>query len=265
MGSYKWGIIEKFGQYSVQLILSIILTRLLEPKDFGAIAILNVILILSNIIVEGGLTQSLIRKKVCNNSDFNSVFWFNLIVSGGLYILLYFSAPLIIYIFPDEAIINLSRVLFLVIPLGAFNIIQSTILVKKLDFRRLAIFVISSSVISGIIGVILANAGFAVWSLVFQIVLNAVFLTIFYWSFSSWRPKAELNIGVIKEFFPFSSKLLASSLLNNLFNNIYIIFIAKFFSPSSLGIYSQANRYGTQPGILVDAVLTRVTFPILAN
>ncbi|MBO2542866.1 lipopolysaccharide biosynthesis protein [Salegentibacter sp. BDJ18] len=262
---FKWSAIEKSGQYLVQFLISIILARLLTPEDFGNIAILNVFLILSHTMVDAGFSQALIRKTNCSFKDYNSVFWFNLFIASIIYIVLYSLAPLIGKLFNNQMLTILSRWLFLVIPLGAINIIQITKIIKELNFKILALGTILASVISGIIGVFCAYYGYGIWSLVIQIVLNSIILTIFIWLRTDWKPKFCFSLIPIKEHFSFSLNIFASTFLNNLFNNLYIFVIGKFFTTVQVGYYSQAYRFATQPTLLLDAILTRVTYPVLSS
>lgn len=263
--SFKWSFIEKFGQYFVQFIISVILARLLPPEDFGSIALLNVILVISNTVVDGGFSQGLIRKLNCSSEDYNSVFWFNCIISFLLYIFLFFISGFINLIFENVNLIKQSRVLFLVIPIGSLNIIQMTIIIKDLNFKSIAMYMVVASIISGSVGVFCAFFGLGIWSLIIQILFNSVLITVFIWSRSKWKPSFSFSINPIKELFTFSSKLFAASFINNIFNNLYTFSIAKFFTPIQLGYYSQAYRFATQPTVLVDAILTRVTYPILSK
>lgn len=263
--SFKWSLLEKLGQYIVQIIISILLARILPPEDFGNIALLNVIVILCNTVVDAGFSQGLIRKLDCSHEDYNSVFWFNLLISIFLYLILFFCAPIISWIFNNDELTLLSRYLFLTIPIGALNIIQLTQVSQNLNFRRIAILMIAAATVSGTIGLVLAFSGYGIWSMVIQLILNSALITCFIWLKSDWSPQFTFSLRPIKELFPFSSKLLISTLLNNLFNNIYIFVIGRLYSPIQLGYYSQAYRYSTQPGVLLDSVLTRMAYPTLSK
>ena len=262
--SLVWSFIEKVGQFLTNITIAIVLSWLLPPEDFGRIAILSVLTIVCTTIVDSGLSQALIRKINSTNEDYNSVFWFNLVISLVLYVILYFSAPFIGYVFNDAKLITTSRILFIAVPLGALTIIQQTIIIKNLQFRKIAILTIIATFVSGIIGIFLALNSYGVWSLVWQIIINSFLNVIFIWFVSSWRPIFKFNFNPIKEFISFSSYILFSNLLNNIFNNLYTIIIARFYSSTKLGFYSQANRFASQPGILVDAIFSRMAYPSLA-
>jgi O-antigen/teichoic acid export membrane protein len=261
----KWSVFEKISQYAIQLILILILSRFLDPEDFGLIAILNVFTIMAGIVVEGGFSQALISKIKCTNEDYNSVFWFNFLVSVLLYIILFFSAQEISNFFKDYRIDYLAKILFLIIPLGATSIVQQTMLIKDLNFKLLAIFSFLSNIISGITGILLAYWGYGVQSIVYQQLVNVLIQNILLWLKSNWRPKLSFRIDPIRNFMSYSTNILASNFINNLFNNIYPLTISRYFSQFQLGLYSQSYRFSSQPSILLDAVINRVSFPILAS
>lgn len=263
-GTY-WSAIEKLGQLVVQIIVSVVLARLLSPDDYGMIGMLSVFLLFSNIFIDSGFSEGLMRKQDCNRDDYTSVFWFNLFVSIVVYWLLYFLAPFITVYFNMPGLTVVSRVFFLSIPLNALNLIQVTILNKKLDFKKIAKYTIFSSVISGIVGITMAYKGCEVWALVVRVLLNTVIYSFFLWKHSVWHPVFSFSIAPLKSIWGFSSNLLATKILNTLFNNVYTFIIAKVYSSKELGFYSQANKYATIPSSLTEGILGRVAFPVLAK
>lgn len=259
-----WSSVEKIGQVVVQIVISIILARLLTPDDYGVIGILSIFIIIANVFVDAGFTQGLIRKLDCTSDDYNSVFLFNFGVGVIIYAILFLSSPFIARYFENPLLEPLSKVLFLVIPINSFSLIQVTILNKELNFKLVAKYTIISSVLSGIVGILMALEGFGAWALVCQSVLVTLLYTIFLWFKSDWKPQFCFSFAPIKELLPFTSKLFVSSFLNTVFNNMYPFIIAKLYSPKQLGYYSQANKYATQPTGLLEGILNRVTYPVLA-
>ena len=263
--SLKWSTIEKIGQFSIQLIISIVLARLLGPDDYAIIGILNIFITISTVLVDAGFSQGLIRKLNCTYDDYNSVFWFNLIVSILLYIILYYSMPCIAISFNNKSLIDTGRVLMLILPLQALNVVQVTIVNKKLQFKKIAKYTLFVTPIAGCIGIIMAYTGYGVWALVIQTLLVSSLTVIVFWFKSEWKPTFSFKATPIIELFSFSSKLSASSLLNSIFNNLYPIIIAKFYSRTQFGYYSQAYKYATMPTGLIESIVNRITYPILVT
>ena len=230
----KWSSLEKIGQAFIQLIISVILARLLDAEIYGIIGIINIFISISSTIADAGFSQGLIRKLKCTFDDYNAVFWCNFFISILFYLILFFLAPYLAVLFVIEQLKILSRVLFLVIPLNAFNIVQVTIINKELNFKAIAKYTLISSSISGILGIGLALRGFGVWALIGQFLLNILFQILFFWRRSVWRPQWKFPFEPLKELFPFSFKLFVASFLNSVFNNAYTFLIAKLYTQTQL-------------------------------
>lgn len=263
--SFKWSALEKTSQLFVQLIVSIVLARLLSPSEYAIIGLLNIFIVISNVLVDSGYSQGLIRKSNCDNDDYNSVFWLNLLVSLIIYFVLYLSASQIANIFGIPELLLTSRVLFLSIPLNALNLIQITIINKKLQFKKIATYTLFSTLFSGIIAIALAIKGCGVWALIIQYLLNILFATILFWLNSDWKPAIRFKVGTIKELSSFSLNLMLSSFVTAVFNNIYTVMIAKLYKPVQLGYYSQALKYSMVPSSLIESIIIRVSYPILVT
>lgn len=265
ISTLKWSSIEKIGQFAAQLVISITLARLLDAQIYGLIGIINIFIIICSAITDAGFSQGLIRKLDCTNEDYNSVFWFNCVMGGVLYSVLYFVAPCIALFFNNPELTLLSRVLFLVIPLSSLNVIQITKINKELKFRTIAVYSVLATVLSGILGVCLAVFGYGVWALVWQTIAFSALQVLFFSISSDWHPKFRFSIAPIKELLPFSSLLFASSFLNSLFNNLYTFIVAKLYSEAQLGYYTQANKFATQPTNLIENILNRMVYPLFAQ
>lgn len=263
--SIKWSGIEKLSQFIVQFIVTVVLARVLGPEEYAVIGILNVFVVISSILVDSGLSQSLIKKTDCSEIDYNTVFWFNFVISVIIYIVLFFTSPFIAFFFNNEELLWTSRVLFLVIPVQALNVIQNTIVNKNLEFRRIAFYSVIGSTVSGLIGIIIALLGCGVWALIVQTLLYQIISVILYWTASSWHPTIQFSRSSFKELFPFSIKLAGASLVNAIFNNLYSLSIAKYYPAVSFGYYSQAQRFATVPTNIIEAMMNRVAYPTLSR
>lgn len=265
INTLKWSSIEKIGQFGVQLIISIILARLLDAQVYGVIGVINIFIVLSATITDAGFSQGLIRKLDCTDEDYNSVFWFNLMIGVLLYVILFLTAPYIAILFRNPDLCLLSRVLFLVIPISSFNIIQVTKINKELNFKSIAKYTLAASILSGGMGILLAFMGYGVWALIGQTLVSSVLLVFFFAYKSNWHPKFHFSFGPIKELFPFSSMLFATSFLNTLFNNLYTFLIARWYSDVQLGYYTQANKFAVQPTNLIEGIFNRMAYPLFSR
>lgn len=259
-----WVSIDKFGQQLAQLFIGIILARLLTPHDYKLIGVLMIFIALSSVMIDGGFGQALIRKQDATPTDFSTIFYLNLSISGLLYIILFFSAPLIANFFSEPELVKISRILFLTILFYAIYFVQYVVLNKKLDFRTLALINISSVVISGTLGIVLAFNGYGVWALVWQQIVSQLMRAILFPILVHWRPIRHFSFQVIKDFWNFSIHMLGSTTLNVIFNHIYTILLGRFY-PLQVGYYVQANKLNETVNAASQQILLSGTYPLLVQ
>jgi O-antigen/teichoic acid export membrane protein len=258
-----WSISERFSLQGVQLVVSIVLTRLLEPLHFGLIGMLSLFMALAQSILESGFGSALIQKKDAKHIDNCSIFYFNILIGVVLTFFLILSAPVIAAFFDQPILIPLTRFLSLNIFINGFTLVQSTLLIKQMNFKsQLKINLISVN-LSGLIGITLAYLGWGVWSLAIQSVLNTLIKSFLYWISSNWKPSLVFSFTSLGSMFSFGSKLLISGLLDTFFQNIYQALIGKMFSVSELGFYVRAKTMEQTAVTATSSSLGIVLFPAL--
>ncbi|MDQ0428866.1 O-antigen/teichoic acid export membrane protein [Planomicrobium stackebrandtii] len=260
-----WSFGDMIGNQGIQFIIQIILARLLVPEDFGIIGMILVFVALSNSLVDSGFTQALIRDQKADQTDYSTVFYFNLAVSVIIYGLLFLSAPLISNFFEQDQLTAIVRVLALGVVINAFSIIPRAMFTKEVDFKVQAKVNMAASVLSGIVAVAMALLGFGVWSLVVRMLaLNGIqaVLLVFY---RRWLPSLVFSTASFKRLFGFGWKLLVSGLIDTAYNNIYYLIIGKQYSATSLGYYTNASKFSDVATQTLTATIQRVTYPVLSG
>ena len=265
IGALTWSSVNIFGVQLVQLIIGIILARILMPEDFGLIGILYVFFGLSTVLIDGGFGQGLIKKPNADNKDFSTIFFLNIFLSLILYVILYFSAPLIARFFSQPELISLARVVFLAVLIFPFYQTQQIQLLKNLNYKTLATVNISSVALSGILAAILAIYGYGVWALVYQQLSFHFCRFIFYTIYIRWKPDFSFQFSTIKELWGFTLPLLGQSILNVIFNQIYIVIIGRFYAIQQVGFFTQANKYSETVNAATQNILAMGTFPSFAK
>lgn len=260
-----WSAVERFSVQGVQFVIMIIMARLLTPEDYGLIGMLAVFLAVSQSLIDSGFSQALIRKQNRTEIDNSTVFYFNIIVSVVLYLILFISAPFVSDFYDTPQLTPIMRVVCLSVIINSLAVVQRAHLTINIDFKTQAKASLIAAVISGIVGISLAYTGYGVWSLVWQQLLNLGINTLLLWFFSKWRPILAYSWNSFRELFSFGSKLLFSGLLDTLYRNIYPIVIGKLFSASTLGHYTRAHHFSEFPSSNVTGILQRVTYPILCK
>jgi teichuronic acid exporter len=260
-----WGVLEKFGNQIIQFVIGLALARLLLPEDYGLIGMTMIFIAFSQAFIEGGFTTALIRKKDASNGDFSTVFWFNLFVSVFFYVAIYVSAPLISKFYNEPKLLLITRLIGLNLILNAVGIVQRTILIKRFDFKAQAKIHLTSILLSGLVGIAAAKNGYGVWALVASNILKNLLMVVFYWLNTSWKPSFEFSTSLFKSLFKFSSRLMISSILNNISENLYSLVIGKLFSSKSLGFFTRAQQFQQLPVSGVYGAINSVCLPLFSQ
>ena len=260
-----WSTVERFSVQGVQFLIMIVMARLLTPHDYGLIGMLAIFIAVAQSLIDSGFSQTLIRKQDRTEADNNTVFYFNIVVSTLLYLILYVSAPFVADFYNTPQLCPVMRVVCLGIIFNSLAVVQRALLTIKIDFKTQAKAALTAAVTSGIVGIVMAWHGFGVWSLVTQQLLNLGINTGLLWLLSKWRPRLMYSWQSFHELFAFGSKLLASGLLDTIYRNIYPIVIGKLFSASSLGHYARAQQFSEFPSQNINGIIQRVTYPILCE
>ena len=261
-----WTTINLFGGNVIRFIITTVLARILLPKDFGLIAMLAIVMAIASVIINGGLTQSLIRsEKKLNINDYSTVFIFNVTVGILIFILIYFLAPLISDFYEQYELTSILRVYSIIFILDAFSAVQLALLTKKLDFKSITYFKIPSLVISGSVGIFLAYKDFGVWSLVWSAISQSACLSLLVWFRSQWKPVFKFDVNKFKSHFDYGGKIMVTGLIDTIFTNSYALIIGKFFDPSQVGYYSRAEATQKLPLKSISSIVNKVTFPLFST
>src|SRR5699024_3991196 len=260
-----WAFGERFGVQAMQLVIFVVLARVLTPEAFGLMGMLAVFIAVSQTLTDSGFGQALIQKKGTDEIDYSSVFYINLVVSVLIYGLLFVTAPLIASFYGEPVLVNLIRILGLKFIIEAFSMVQIARLTKEVKFKKLMLAKLPSTLIGGTAGISAAYMGFGVWSLIIQQLTDATAYSIQIWFQSKWRPIWVFNWQRVKGLFDFGGKLMLSSVLNKIFQNLYEVVIGRYFSTAQVGYYTQANKIKQLPVQNVSSTLARVTFPVLSE
>ena len=260
-----WSTAERFSVQGVQFLIMIVMARLLTPHDYGIIGMLAIFLAVSQSLIDSGFFFSFIRKQGRTEIDNNTVFYFNIVVSAFLYVILYISAPFVADFYGTPLLCPVMRVVCLGIIFNSLAVVQRALLTIKIDFKTQAKAALTAAIASGVIGIAMAYHGFGVWSLVTQQLLNLGINTGLLWLLSKWRPRLVYSWQSFHELFAFGSKLLASGLLDTIYRNIYSIVIGKLFSASTLGHYTRAHQFSEFPSSNLTGIIQRVTYPVLCE
>lgn len=253
------------GNGLVSFLVTIILARILSPYDFALVELLLIFLAISNVIVDSGFSQAIIRDDNPSATDLSSVFYFNIVLSLILYLVLFFVAPYISDYFNVPELTLLARVVFLVIFFNSFSIIQNAILNRNLNFSAVNKSSVIGSFLAGGVSIIMAFTGFGIWALVANMVLLPFFRSILLWYHSSWRPQKTFSIKSVKRYFTFGGFLMVQGIVDAISTNLVSILIGKVYTKNDLGYFSQGRKLDRYIITPFNSIVEKVTYPILSK
>ena len=260
-----WSFAEKFLTMLVQMVVSIIVARRLMPEDFGVMAILTFFTSVALTIVDSGFSQTLIRKREPSDSDYRSVFLFNVVVALLLYFVLWALAAPIARFYGHSVIKDVAPVLFLLLPINSLCVVQTVMFTREFRFKLLSNIVFFASLVSGVVAVAMAVAGCGIWALVAQRLLQMGIKAVAFWLIRRWRVRGGVSLSALREMAPFSLRLLATDLIASIYNNVAQLFVGKIYSTASLGYYSQAQKLKDLAVISTVQSVQGVTYPALSK
>ncbi len=260
-----WGGMNNGVQQVIGLAFGIILGRLLSPSDYGMMAMISIFSLIATTLQNSGFTVALTNLKEPTHRDYNSVFWFNIIVGVSMYLILFFCAPLIADYYHTESITPLCRYAFLSIVIASFGTAQSARLFKNLMVKQQAMAGMTAVICSSAVGAAMAWSGWAYWSLATQGLVFVGINTVMVWYFSHWRPTFDIDFGPVCKMFRFSCKVLATAITTNINNNVLNILLGHYFTAHETGNYNQAYQWNSKCFNLVQGMVNQVAQPVLVD
>ena len=260
-----WGGMNNGVQQLLGLLFGIILGRLLSPTDYGMIAMISVFSLIANELQNSGFKTALTNLDNPSSNDYNAVFWFNILMGGGMYAILFFCAPLIAAYYHTPELIPLCRYSFLGFVFSSFGAAQSAYLFKNIRAKQQAKAGMTAVLVSSIVGVTMAWKGYSYWALATQSNIYILLCTLFYWHYSPWRPSWHIDFKPVRRMFRFSCKILISGILTNINNSILNILLGRYYSAQATGYYNQAYQWNSKCYYLLQGMLAQVSQPVMTS
>ena len=260
-----WTFFERIGAQGVSFIVSLVLARLLLPEQYGIVALVTVIINIFNVFVTSGLPSALIQKKDADDVDFSTVLYFNIVFSASLYVALFFAAPFISTFFEYDQLTLILRVMGISLIVASVNSVQRSMVSRKMQFKKFFFATFIGTIISAVVGITMAIKGLGVWALVAQSLTNMVIDTIIMAIVNRWVPKLAFSFKKLGSLFSFGWKLLLSSLINVIFEDIRTLIIGKMYSSEDLAFYNKGKQVPYLLVANINAAIQSVLFPVLAS
>ncbi len=255
---------ERFGVQGIQFVLQIILARLLSPEHYGVLSIMIIFTNLANVFIQRGFNTALIQNRDVTDEDYSSVFWVSLGVAAVLYTGLFFTAPLIADFYKMPDIVAPFRVISLMLLPGAMNSVQFAKASREMDFKKVFYSSVGGTLVSGLLGVVLAYMGAGLWALVVQSLSNIVVSCLVMLFTVKWRPQLVCNWARIRILFSYGSKLLLSGLLDVLYQNIHSLVVGKKYDADTLGFYNRGQQFPQFVTNSINDTVQSVLLPVMS-
>lgn len=260
ISNFFWRFLERCGAQGVTFIVSIVLARLLDPNVYGTVALVTIFTTIMQVFVDSGMGNALIQKKDADDLDFSSVFYFNMAMCSVLYLIMFFAAPFIASFYKMPELTAIVRVLSLVVVISGVKNVQQAYVSRHLMFKRFFFSTLGGTIGAAVIGIAMAYLGFGVWALVAQMLFNAAVDTSILWITVKWRPKKMFSFKRLKSLFSYGWKLLVSSLIDTVYNDLRQLIIGKKYSSGDLAYYNQGKKF---PQLIVTNINTSIDSVLL--
>lgn len=263
--NFIWRFAERCGAQLVTFIVSIVLARILTPSDYGTIALVTVFITILQVFIDSGLSTALIQKKDADDLDFSSVFYFNFVICIILYLIMFVSAPLIADFYKESSLVSIVRVISLTLIISGVKGVQQSYVSRHMLFKRFFFSTLGGTIFSAVLGIIMAYAGFGVWAIVFQQLSNNAIDTLILWITVKWRPIKKFSWSRLKNLLSFGWKMLASSLLDTVYNNLRNMIIGKLYTSADLAFYNQGDKFPKLIVTNINTSIDSVLLPTMSN
>ena len=255
--SVKWAYSASWGEKTFSAIFTFVLAGILGPRDFGIVSIALIYIAFLQLFLDQGLAAALIQKKHLDQEHLDAVFWMDLVLSFGLVLVsIVFSRKWAGMNHAPE-VAHVISVLSGCIPIEAMALIQSTLLRREMDFRSISIRTNASVLVGGLVGIVMAFAGFRVWALVGQQIVRDLTALVLLWKLSPWRPRFEFSWKHLKDLMGFSIPNFASQLGVFAGAQADSLVLGLIFGPVAVGLYRVADR-------VVNSIVTMATSSVQA-
>lgn len=258
--NFFWRFLERCGAQGVTFIVSIVLARLLDPNVYGTVALVTVFTTIMQVFIDSGMGNALIQKKDADDLDFSSVFFFNISVCSFLYLIMFFAAPFIAGFYKMPELTPIVRVLSLTLVISGVKNVQQAYVSRNMLFKKFFFSTLGGTIGAAVVGITMAYLGFGVWALVVQMLFNTAVDTIILWITVKWRPKMIFSFKRLKALFSYGWKLLASSLLDTVYNDLRQLIIGKLYTSNDLAFYNQGKKF---PQLIVTNINTSIDSVLL--
>ena len=265
VSGFGWATAQQAVGRITTFVVQLVLAHLLTPDDFGVVAALGIFLAISYTLAEAGFSSSLTRQETLTEEDLSTVFYYNLGASIVFYLILFLIAPWVADYFRKPILCPILRVYGIPNIIYAFSAVQKVLLWRRMEFKKQMLVQLFYGVTSAATGVVMALLGFGPWALVGMSFASSITNAILLWNYSTWRPKWIFDKERFKVHFDFGWRIALTNMTKAVYDNFATIFIGRYFSMRTLGLYGQANNFYVVPVSILADPINKVSYPVFVR
>ena len=260
-----WKYAERIGAQAVSLVVSIILARMLVPDDYSVVGIVAIFFNFSNVIISGGFNAALIQKKETDELDYSSVLSLTLVMSLIVYAVLFFCAPVIARIYDKDLLVPVIRVMSLVLFVNSFKSVLSAKVSRGLSFRIYFFSTLGGTLVSAVVGIVMAYRGFGPWALVAQQMTNSCIDTLILTISCRYRPSFRVSLSRLRALFGFGGRIYLTSIITVIYDEIKPLIVGIRFTTEDLAYYNKGKSFPWLLNSSITDTLSAVLFPVMSK
>lgn len=258
-----WGGFSSGLQQLLSALFGIVIARLLDNTDYGMYGVLAIFIAIASTLQDSGFVTALVNKRSVTQEDYNAVFWCSLSIGTSIYIIFFLCAPLIADFFNAPELIWLSRYVFLGFLMSSTSVVHNAYFLRNLMIKQRAMAQLPALILSGTIGIIMAYNGMSYWGIATQNLVYIATINLWYWYFSPWRPTFHIDFRPLKGIFGFSSKILITSIFQQINNNLVSTILGAFYTKAEVGNYTQSSKWNYMGYNAIEGMISSVAQPVL--
>ncbi len=264
-GGFIWSFCERIGAQVVSLVVSIVLARILLPEDYAVVGIVTIFFNFANVLVSSGLNTALIQKKNSTETDYSTILYVSLGVSVVIYVILFFTAPLIASAYQIPLVVPVIRVMAVTVIINAVKSILTAYIANTLQFKKLFFSTMAGTLISAVVGIVMAKTGFGAWALVAQQMINAFAGTVALFVTTKFKVLLKFSVESFKELFGYGWKIFVTSIITVIYDEINPLIVGLKFSSVDLSFYTKGKSFPSLLNSTVGQTLATVLFPVMSK
>jgi len=235
------------AKFALNLVSTVILARLLTPRDFGLVAMVTAVTGFLAMFRHAGLATPTVQREHLTHAQVSNLFWINLGVSGLCALILAALSPIIARFYHDSRITPIMLLLSTTFLIGGFRVQHLALLKRQMRFKAIAMIEVGSMATGAVVGIVMALLGYRYWSLVGLSLATEIAGFLLTGLVSRWRPRLPSRGSGIRPLVAFGVHRTASVFIFSLARGCDNLLIGRFYGPDAVGLYSRGAALVFRP------------------